>query len=90
MECLGSDYERPWSKLSETGPNSKMSKLVVVEVVRVTTALHLSMSLPLPLLFTLLFLNFSAKVNISTAFSSTDETNRLFSNFSARVFLSAN
>ena len=39
MECLGSDYERPWSKLSETGPNSKMTKSLVVEVVPMTTAL---------------------------------------------------
>ena len=37
MVCLGSDYERSWSKLPESGPNSKMTKFLVVEVVRVTT-----------------------------------------------------
>ena len=37
MVCLESDYERSWSKLTETGPNSKMTKSLVVEVVRVTT-----------------------------------------------------
>ena len=39
MVCLESDYERSYSKLPETGPNSKMTKSLVVEVVRVTTAL---------------------------------------------------
>ena len=39
MVCLESDYERSYSKLPETGPNSKMTKSLVVEVVRVTTEL---------------------------------------------------
>ena len=37
MVCLGSDYESSWSKLPKAGPNSKMTKSLVVEVVRVTT-----------------------------------------------------
>ena len=39
MVCLESDYERSYSKLPETGPNSKMTKSLVVEVVRMTTDL---------------------------------------------------
>ena len=39
MVCLEPYSERSWSKLPETGPNSKMTKSLVVEVVRVTTDL---------------------------------------------------
>ena len=39
MVCLEPYSERSLSKLPETGPNSKMTKSLVVEVVRVTTEL---------------------------------------------------
>ena len=48
MVCLEPYSERSWSKLPETGPNSKMTKSLVVEVVRVTTDLTKALNLKRP------------------------------------------